>query len=96
GSFKNCSGENIYGVLSLFWDGQNQGIMPTQSSGFRVYVAPNKQARLKFTSYNGEIIDTVVQTPSTPLTLNLGDLRTCGGQTDCQNSFVITGAGYNN
>ncbi|MBE2219151.1 MAG: carboxypeptidase regulatory-like domain-containing protein [Ignavibacteria bacterium] len=96
GSFKNCNGENIYGVLSVFWDGQNQGIMATQSSGFRVYVAPNKQARLKFTSYSGEIIDTVVQTPSSPVTLNLGDLRTCGGQTNCSNSFVITGAGYNN
>jgi hypothetical protein len=96
GTFKDCSGNNVYGVLSVFWDNQNQGIMSTQTGGFRVYVAPNKQARLKFTSYSGEIIDTVVQTPSTPVALNLGDLRTCGGQTGCENSFVITGAGYNN
>jgi hypothetical protein len=71
--------------------------MPTQTGGFRVYVAPNKQARLKFTSYAGDIIDTVVQTPSTPVTLNLGDLRPCNGnQGNCENSFVISGAGYNN
>ncbi len=97
GTFKDCNGNNIYGVLSVFWDNQNQGIMPTQTGGFRVYVAPNKQARLKFTSYAGDIIDTVVQTPATPVTLNLGELRSCnGGQTGCENSFVISGAGYNN
>lgn len=97
GTFKDCNGNNIYGVLSVFWDNQNQGIMPTQAGGFRVYVAPNKQARLKFTSSNGDIIDTVVNTPSTPLTLNLGELRSCnGGQQECENSFVITGAGYIN
>jgi hypothetical protein len=97
GTFKDCNNNNIYGTLSVFWDNQNQGILPTQTGTFRVYVAPNKQARLKFTSYSGEIIDTVVQTPSTPVTLNLGDLSTCGGgQSNCENSFVITGAGYNN
>ncbi|MEO8512026.1 MAG: carboxypeptidase regulatory-like domain-containing protein [Ignavibacteria bacterium] len=97
GTFKDCNGNNIYGILSVFWDNQNQGIMPTQTGSFRVHVAPNKQAHLKFTSYNGDIIDTVIQTPSTPVTLNVGDLKSCnGGQSDCENSFVITGVGYNN
>lgn len=96
GTFKDCRGNNIYGTLSVFWDNRNQGIMPTQTGGFRVYVAPNKQARLKFTSYSGTVIDTVVQTPSSPVELNLGNLRNCSGVVQCENSFVITGAGYNN
>ena len=96
GSFKDCSNNNLYGTLSVFWDNQNQGIMPTQTGGFRIYVAPNKQARLKFTSFSGQVIDTIVQTPSSPVTLNLGELRSCSSQSDCENSFVITGAGYNN
>jgi len=97
GTFKDCSNNNIYGTLSVFWDNQNQGIMPTQTGAFRIYVAPNKQARIKFTSYSGQVIDTVVQTPSSAVTLNLGDLLSCAGNpTDCENSFVITGGGYNN
>jgi hypothetical protein len=98
GTFKNCSGENIYGIVSVKWDNQVQGIMPTQVGGFRIYTAPNKQAQLKLTSYNGETIDTVIQTPSTAVTLNIGELRSCngGGPGNCVNSFVLTGLGYTN
>ena len=95
GSFKNCSGSNIYGMLSVSWDNRLQGIMPTQVNGFRVYTAPNKQAHLKFTAYTGEVIDTVVTTPSNAVELALGELRSCAGIT-CETSFYLNGAGYNN
>lgn len=95
GSFKSCSGTNIYGMLSVSWDNRLQGIMPTQANGFRIYTAPNKQAHLKFTAYTGEVIDTVVTTPSSAVELALGELRSCSGVT-CETSFNINGAGFNN
>lgn len=98
GNFKDCNGNNIYGTVTMWTNGQVQGIMPTQSGSFRFYTQPNQQVRLKFTSYSGQIIDTTVQTPSTPVNMHLGDLKACspGGNGDCVNSFVITGLGYNN
>jgi hypothetical protein len=97
GNFKDCNGNNIYGMVTMWWDNKVQGIMPTQMGSFRFYTAPNRQVRLKFTSYSGVVIDTTVQTPATPVVMNLGDLRSCGTTGgDCVNSFVITGLGYTN
>lgn len=100
GNFKDCNGSNIYGTVTMWADGQFQGIMPTQSGSFRFYTQPNRQVRLKFTSYSGQVVDTTVQTPSTALVMNLGDLKACNnggnGNGNCVNSFRVTGLGYNN
>lgn len=96
GRFKDCNGNDIYGIISMTWDNRVQGIMPTQAGDFKIYVAPGKSAHLRFTSYNGDIIDTVLQTPSSPVNLNIGELRSCSGQGQCENSFIINGMGYNN
>jgi hypothetical protein len=96
GIFKNCDGTAAYGMVNAKWDNQIQASVINNSSGFRMTVAPNKTATIRFVSSTGTVKDTTIQTPSTPTVLNLGSILLCGSTAQGENSFTINGAGFNN
>lgn len=96
GNFKDCNGGQLTGMVSAKWDNQIQTAVPNTSAGFRMTVAPNKTATLRFVSSTGQIKDTVIQTPAAPVTLDMGEIRLCTGVSQGENSFTINGAGFNN
>jgi hypothetical protein len=96
GIFKNCDGTAAYGMVNAKWDNQIQASVINNSSGFRMTVAPNKTATIRFVSSTGTVKDTTIQTPSTPTVLNLGTILLCGSTAQGENSFTINGAGFNN
>lgn len=96
GVFTDCNGNQVNGMVSIRWDNQIQAISPNGINGFSIMVAPNKPATIRFVSAGGQIKDTTIQTPSTPTTLDLGTIKMCTGVTNCENSFTINGAGFNN
>lgn len=96
GVFTDCNGNQVNGTVSIRWDNQIQAVSPNGVNGFSMMVAPNKPATIRFISAGGQIKDTTIQTPSTPTTLDLGTIKMCTGVTNCENSFTINGAGFNN
>ncbi|NOS85828.1 MAG: hypothetical protein HOP31_11860 [Ignavibacteria bacterium] len=96
GIFTDCDGNALYGTVSAKWDNQIQTAVPNNSSGFRMTVAPNKTATIRFVSPAGLVKDTIIQTPLTATTLDLGTIRLCGQVQQGENSFTINGAGFNN
>lgn len=96
GVFRDCNGNPVPGMVSAKWDNQIQVSVANTNSGFRMTVAPNKTATLRFASASGVVKDTTIQTPSTATTLDLGSISLCGQGTQGENSFVINGAGFNN
>jgi hypothetical protein len=96
GNFKGCSGEQLTGIVSAKWDNRIQTAVPNTGAGFRMTVAPNKTATIRFVSSTGQIKDTVIQTPAAPVTMDMGEIRLCTGVSQGENSFTINGAGFNN
>lgn len=96
GIFKNCDGTPAYGTVNAKWDNQLQVSVTNTSTGFRMTVAPNKTATIRFIAAGGTVKDTTIQTPSTATTLDLGTILMCGSVSLGENSFVINGAGFNN
>lgn len=96
GIFTDCNGNVLSGNVSIKWDNQIHASVPNNSNGFKMTVAPNKTATLRFISSSGQVKDTTVQTPSTATVLDLGQIRMCGNVQQGENSFTINGAGFNN
>jgi hypothetical protein len=96
GSFRDCNNNPVYGMVSAKWDNQIQTSVPNTTGGFRMTVAPNKTAVLRFVSSTGVVKDTTIQTPSTAVVLDLGSISLCGQAPTGENSFIINGAGFNN
>lgn len=96
GVFTDCNGNQVNGTVSARWDNQIQAVSPNGVNGFNMMVAPNKPITLRFVAIGGQIKDTTFQTPSTAVTVDMGTIRMCTGVTNCENSFTINGAGFNN
>jgi hypothetical protein len=96
GVFRDCNNNPVFGMVSAKWDNQIHVSVPNTNTGFRMTVAPNKTAVIRFIASNGVVKDTTIQTPPAATTLDLGNISLCGQGAQGENSFIINGAGFNN